>query len=225
MFPELERGIGIQQREMHCFDVFEHSVYSADFAENNIVIRLAALLHDVGKPDSLELREGVPTFYNHEIISAETASEILKRLKFPKALEKQVTHLIREHMFNYTPEWTDSALRRLISRVGKENIRDLIRLRFADRAGMKGKPFECINDKSFISRINSILEKENAFTIRNLEVDGNILAEKGGIPKGPVMGRVLEFLLESVLDDPEMNRRDILIEIARNFYNERIDID
>ena len=225
IIPELCKGIGVEQREMHIFDVFEHSVYSADFADKDIVIKLAALLHDIGKPDSLEIRDGIRTFYNHDRISADTASLILKRLKFPKNIEKQVTHLIREHMFNYTEDWTDSALRRLISRVGKENIKDLIKLRYADRAGMKGKPFECINDKSFICRINSILEKENAFTIKSLAVNGNILSEYAGIPKGPLMGRVLDFLLESVLEDPEMNDREKLINIAANFYKERIDLE
>ena len=225
IIPELERGIGVEQREMHLFDVFEHSLYSADFAEKDLVIRLAALLHDIGKPDSLEIRDGTRTFYNHDRISAEKASVILKRLKFPKAVEKQAVHLIREHMFNYTEDWTDSALRRLIARVGKENIKDLIRLRYADRAGMRGKAFECITDRSFISRINSILEKENAFSIKNLAVNGNILSEEAGIPKGPVMGSVLDFLLEAVLDDPEMNEKSRLIKLARNFYKERIDID
>ena len=225
IIPELEAGIGMQQREMHIFDVFEHSLYSADHAEKNLVIRLAALLHDIGKPESFEIRDNIRTFYNHEKISADMASTILKRLKFPRAVEKQVTHLIREHMFNYTEDWSDSALRRLISRVGRENIKDLIRLRYADRAGMKGRPFECVNDKSFICRINSILEKENAFTIKSLAVNGNILSEEAGIPKGPAMGSVLSFLLESVLDDPEMNTKEKLIEIARNFYNERIDIE
>ncbi len=225
IMPELEEGIGVEQREMHIFDVFEHSVYSADFADKNLVIRLSALLHDIGKPDSFEIRDGVRTFYMHDRISAEKASLILKRLKFPKAVEKQVTHLINEHMFNYTEDWTDSALRRLVARVGKENIKNLIKLRYADRAGMRGKPFECVNDKSFICRINSILEKENAFTIKSLAVNGNTLSEEAGIPKGPVMGSVLNFLLESVLDDPGMNEKEKLIEIARNFYRERIDIE
>lgn len=225
IIPELEEGIGVEQREMHIFDVFEHLLYSADFAEKNLVIRLAALLHDIGKPESFEIRDGIRTFYMHERISADTASAVLKRLKFPKAVEKQVCHLIREHMFNYTEEWTDSALRRLISRVGRENIKDLIKLRYADRAGMKGKPFECINDKSFICRINSLLENENVFTIKNLAVNGNILSEEADIPKGPVMGSVLDFLLEAVLDDPGMNKKEKLIEIARNFYSERIDIE
>lgn len=225
IIPELAEGIGVEQREMHIFDVFEHSVYAADFAEKNIIIKLAALLHDIGKPASLDIKEGKRTFYNHDRISADIASIILKRLKFPKTVERQVTHLIAEHMFNYTEEWTDSALRRLISRVGSDNISNLIKLRYADRAGMKGKPFECTHDKSFINRIDRILENEYVFSIKNLAVDGNILSEKGGIPKGPEMGSVLNFLLETVLEDPEMNTPDKLIQIAVNFYNERIDIE
>ncbi len=225
VIPELEDGIGMRQREMHSFDVFEHSLYSADFAEKDLVIKLSALLHDIGKPASLQVTDNIPTFYNHDKISARMAGEILRRLKFPKSVEKQVSHLIEEHMFNYTEDWTDSAIRRLIARVGETNIQDLIKLRYADRAGMRGKPFSCANDSSFISRINAILEKENAFSIKNLSVDGNLLSEKAGIPKGPEMGKVLEFLLETVLEDPGLNKTDKLIEIAENFYRERMDLN
>ncbi len=128
-------------------------------------------------------------------------------------------------MFNYREEWNDSAVRRLISKVGVENIGMLLKLRFADRAGMTGKYFTCPADLSLLKRIESILEKENAFSIKNLDVNGNILSEEAGIPKGPAMGKVLEFLLESVLEDPELNTREKLVEIAKNFYKTRIDIE
>ncbi len=224
VIPELLEGCGVAQREMHKFDVFEHSLYSADFAEKDIVLRLSALLHDVGKPRCLEIRDNVPTFYNHDEVSAEMAEKILLRLKFPKNVINMTTHLIKNHMFNYSESWSDSAIRRLISKVGVDNISSLLKLRYADRAGMAGKYVNCSTDLSFINRINQIIENETAFSIKNLDINGNILFSEAGIPKGPHMGRILEFLLDSVLEDPSINKREKLLEIARNYYKNRIDI-
>ena len=224
IMPELLEGVGIEQREMHSFDVFHHSVYSADFAEKDLIIRLSALLHDIGKPRCLEIRDNIPTFYNHDAVSADMAEKILLRLKFPKNIIFLAVHLIKNHMFNYSESWSDSAIRRLISKVGVENISLLLKLRYADRAGMAGKYINCPSDSSFITRINKIIETETAFSIKNLEINGNILNQEAGIPRGPHMGRVLDFLLDSVLEDPANNKREKLIEIARNFYASRFKI-
>ena len=225
VIPELLEGVGVMQRGMHKYDVFEHSIIAADFAEKNIIIRLAALLHDVGKPKCIGAnKDGEPTFYNHDIVSAKMGEEILIRLKFPKNVIKQVTHLIKLNMFNYTEDWSDSAVRRFISKAGVENIQDLLKLRYADRGGMMGKTHQCQTDISLIKRINEILEKESAFSIKNLDIDGNILSSKAGIPKGPQMGSVLQFLLDSILEDPSQNNEEKLIELAKNFYEARINI-
>jgi poly(A) polymerase/tRNA nucleotidyltransferase (CCA-adding enzyme) len=223
VIPELLEGCGVGQREMHKFDVFEHSVYSADFAEKDLIIRLSALLHDIGKPSCLEIMDNVPTFYSHDEASAEIAGKILTRLKFPKNTIAQTVHLIKNHMFNYSEEWSDSAVRRFIAKVGIDNIKPLLKLRYADRGGMAGKYVSCPNDTSFINRINRIIESESVFSIKDLDITGNILSDSG-IPKGPEMGKVLEFLLESVLEDPLLNKKEKLIEIAKNFYNSRFDI-
>ena len=225
VIPELLEGVGVSQKEMHKFDVFEHSIIAADFAEKDIIIKLAALLHDIGKPRCLDIKDGEPTFYNHDIVSANMAEEILVRLKFPKYVIRQVVHLIKFHMFNYTEECKDSAIRRFISKVEIENVHNLLKLRYADRGGMMGKIHQCQNDLSFINRINEILEKESAFSIKNLEINGNILSSKAGIPKTPQMGLVLQFLLDSILEDPSLNNEDKLIEIAKNFYETRINIE
>ena len=224
VIPELLEGVGMMQKGMHKFDVFEHSIIAADFAEKDIIIRLAALLHDVGKPRCLAFKDGEPTFYNHDIISAKMAEEILIRLKFPKYVIKETIHLIKLHMFNYSEEWSDSAVRRFISKAGVENIQNLLKLRYADRGGMMGKTHQCPADTSLINRINRLLEKESAFSIKNLNIDGNILFSKAGIPKGPQMGSVLQFLLDSILEDPSQNNEEKLIEIAKNFYEARINI-
>lgn len=226
VLPELLEGYGVAQREMHKFDVFHHMVYATDFVEaedkNDIIIRLAALLHDIGKPRSLEIKDGIPTFYNHDAVSAKMAEKILIRLKFSKAIISDTCHLIENHMFNYTSDWTDSAIRRIISKVGADKISQLLKLRHADRAAMIGKKTNCPIDAEFIERINTIMKKENAFSIKELAVNGNALFEKANIPKGPYMGKVLEFLLESVLEDPSLNTKEKLLEIGKKFYNSRI---
>ena len=225
VIPELLEGVGVKQKGMHKFDVFEHSIIATNFAEKDISIRLASLLHDIGKPRCLDTKDGEPIFYNHDIVSANMAEEILLRLKFPKNVIKQTTHLIKCHMFNYTEDWKDSAIRRFISKVGIENVQNLLKLRFADRGGMMGETHVCPADLSLITRINLILKKESAFTIKNLAVDGNILFSKAGIPKNHKMGLVLQFLLDSILEDPSINNEDKLIEIAKNFYETRINIE
>ncbi|MCL2295322.1 MAG: CCA tRNA nucleotidyltransferase [Spirochaetes bacterium] len=222
IIPELLEGVGIKQKIMHKFDVFEHSVIAPDFAEKNIAIKLAALLHDIGKPRCFDLKNGEPTFYNHDALSAKMAETILTDLKFPKQTIKQVTHLIKFHMFNYTRDWTDGAIRRFIAKVGPENIQDLLKLRHADKSAMKGETRQCQTDISLVSRINDILQRESAFSIKNLDVDGNILSSKAGIPKSHQMGLVLQFLLDSVLEDPALNNEDKLIEMAKSFYESRI---
>jgi len=224
IIPELLEGIGIKQKGMHKFDVFDHSIVTTDFAEKDIIIRLAALLHDIGKPRCLEIRDGEPIFHNHDTISEKIAEEILIRLKFSKNVIKQVTHLIKFHMFNYTEDWSDSAVRRFISKVGIENIHNLLKLRYADRGGVLGKMHQCQIELSLVRRINEILEKESAFSIKNLEVDGNILYSKAGIPKSPQMGLVLQFLLDTVLEDPSLNSEDKLIEIAKSFYETKTNV-
>ena len=215
---------GIEQKGFHNFDVFDHSIYSCDGApRNNPEVRLAALLHDIGKPATLANDElGIPTFYGHEKKSTALSRKIIQRFKFPKAFEKKVLLLVEHHMFNYQPEWSDSAVRRFIAKTGTDNIMDLFLLRRADQYGMNCSKHDSVNLADFGKRIKNVLDTDNAFAIKDLNINGNILHSKGGIPKGRDMGTTLEFLLESVLDDPSQNNETDLLKIAVNFYNERL---
>ena len=224
VIPELAACRGIEQKGYHSFDVFEHSLYACDGAPaQNPEVRLAALLHDIGKPASLAHDElGIPTFHGHERESVSIARKIIQRFKFPKAFEAHVLLLIENHMFNYQSEWTDSAVRRFIAKSGKENISNLFKLRRADQYGMSKNKIDSLNLNEFSKRINSVLEEEHAFSIKDLKINGNILQKKAGIPRGPALGTTLEFLLETILDDPSQNTEEKLIELAINFYKERI---
>jgi len=223
ILPELAEGVGVEQRGNHRFDVFEHSIRACDAApRDRLELRLAALLHDVGKPRALEVDEdGNRRFHGHDQISAAMAEEILRRLKYPNRTIARVTHLVRHHMFNYTPEWTDAAVRRFISRVGIDAVSDLITLRAADGEAVRGERVDTRPLGDFARRVEEQIQTERSFSIRDLAVDGNDLMEIG-IPRGPMLGIVLEALLETVLDDPGQNTREQLLEIARRFYEARV---
>lgn len=223
VLPELAEGVDVEQRGNHRFDVFEHSIRACDAAPaDNVVVRLAALLHDVGKPRALEEDDdGTRRFHGHDKLSAQMSEELLRRLKFPNRTIAAVVHLVRHHMFNYTPEWSDAAVRRFIARVGKDAVADLIALRVADGAAVTGEKVDTRPLGRFAERVRAEMESQRALTVRDLAVSGHDLMD-AGIPRGPLLGVVLETLLEAVIEDPAQNTRDRLIEIAKRFYDERL---
>ena len=224
IFPELDACINVKQREMHLFDVYYHSIYScAGAPQDNLTVRIAALFHDIGKVPALTFTEkNEPRFHGHEKFSAELTKSILERLKFPNIIINNVTHLILNHMFNYEEKWNDSAVRRFISKVGLEKIKDLILLRKSDQIGRTNKKIPDIFISRLLDRIHTITTQENAFSIKDLNINGKALLKHLQIKQGPVIGIILNFLLESVLEDPDLNRTETLLEIATNFYNTRL---
>jgi tRNA nucleotidyltransferase (CCA-adding enzyme) len=224
LLPELYAGAGVEQRSMHCFDVLEHSLRSCDAAEpENLPVRLAALLHDIGKPGTLARQEnGDLSFHGHEQLSAELACALLERLRFPNQLIHKTRHLVLHHMFNYTEEWSDAAVRRFIARVGEEHLPDLLALRRADQVGTCGDSSPSPALAAFGRRLEKVLAAGRALTLRDLAVDGRDLMESLGLPPGPGIGVLLGQLLESVLEDPGLNTRETLLGIAGRFYEQRL---
>lgn len=221
ILPELSRCRGITQKGFHSFDVLDHSLYACDGAPaDRLLIRLAALFHDTGKAVTLSTDEdGFPTFHRHEFESEKIAREIMQRLRFSNAQTDAVCHLVKHHMFHYTDDWSDAAVRRFISRVGSEHINDLFALRLADQYGMTARTMEASNLTSFAKRIQAVLDKDTALTLRDLAVNGKDLI-KAGIPAGPLLGTILDQLLEAVLDDPEMNKKERLLAIAKSLHQQ-----
>lgn len=237
--PEFSKCRGCIQsdyRAFHKFDVLDHLFYACDGApENKLNVRLAALFHDIGKPDAknITMQEVFDskecckknletiTFYNHEKYSAEITQKIMTRLKFSNEMIKNVIHLVKEHMFHYEENWTNAAVRRFIIRVGKENLEDLYDLRFADMYGMWNQKIEIKYSEPVAlllelkERINEELMKQNALSLKNLNVNGKDLMENG-IPAGKKLGEILNRLLDCVIEDPSLNSREKLLEIAKN---------
>ncbi len=224
ILPELSAGIGVEQKGRHLFDVFTHSILSCDgILVKDPGLRLAALLHDIGKPSAASTdEEGFRIFHGHEEKSAGLAAEILRRLKFPTAVEKRVVHLVRRHMFNYDSSWTDAAVRRFIMGAGKENIEDLFLLRLADQYATRGEKPDPKSLDEFRGRIRKVLSEDSALSLKDLKIRGGDLTQLCGIPPGPAMGRVLDFLLQAVVDDPALNEKETLAEMAKRYYSSRL---
>ena len=225
ILPEMQACIGVEQGDLHRYDVFHHSLHTCAAApQDNLTLRLAALFHDIGKAAAKGRSEsGEIHFHRHEGYSAESAKRILKRLKFPNAEAERVSHIIRHHMFNYQEAWTDAAIRRFIARVGKENIPLVIDLRLADQGGAgisRGRGNRAL--LQFIERLEAVAREDNALSIKDLEIDGEQLMSKLQLEPGPQVGVILRFLLEAVIDDPALNTYEKLAEMAERFYRERL---
>jgi len=222
VLPEMLPCLGAEQKGSHRYDVFHHLVYSCDGAPpDRPAVRWAALLHDIGKPQTAEIdkESGVVMFIGHEKVSAEIADAVMQRLKFPVRRKNYIVQLIRNHMFNYSSEWSDAAVRRFIRRVGTDALDDLFSLRHADQYGTFGY-FPKTDEGEFRNRIKSILEEKHATSLKDLSVNGYDLMKELELPGGRMIGVILNELLETVINDPNMNEKEKLLNLAGNLYRQ-----
>lgn len=222
LLPELASCRNIEQKGVHRFDVLDHSLLACDFAareEGSLVVRLAALLHDMGKPATRALDDaGIWTFYHHERVSAELSRNMMLRFRYPHSVIDRVVHLVEEHMFHYEEVWKDAAVRRFIIRVGEEYLPDLYRLRRADAYAAAGTGLPRDFLVPLITRVDEALAGSRAFSLKDLQINGKDL-QRIGVKPGPVMGIILRELLETVVDDPALNAKEKLLEIAGNLHS------
>lgn len=217
VLSELREGIGMTQNKHHIYTVFDHNVRSLAYAaENNfpLDLRVASLLHDVGKPATKQGDGPDATFYSHQVVGAKMALKMLDRLHFPKNFVEKVALLVREHMFVYDPEVvTLRGVRRLLSRVGPENMNDLFKVREADRIGSgvpKAQPYRLRHLMAMVDKV-----KQDPISPKMLKISGTAIMELLTIPPGPAVGHVLSVLLEEVLDDPRRNTEKHLASRAK----------
>jgi len=208
LFPEIAEGIGVEQNEYHAYDVYRHTLATLDATPSgNLALRLAALLHDVGKPRT----KNGPHFYRHEILGEELARALLLRFRFSNEVIEDVAALVRHHMYAADPELADATLRRFVRRVGTDRLDDQFALRRADVAG-SGLPKRGESD-AFEGRVREIMAQKPPLTVKALAIDGAEVAEaaiaRGLLPEGsrggPIVGEVLRGLLERVIEHPEVN--------------------
>ncbi len=212
--PDLIRGVGVEQNQAHSYDVFEHLMRSMQHAADknwDFDIRLAALFHDISKPETRRWSEEKKewTFHGHEVVGSRVTKKALEDLHFSRETIDRVVKLVRWHMFFSDPEKiTLSAVRRMIANVGKENIWDLLNIRICDRIGTgrpKEQPFRFRKYKAMVEQA-----LRDPISVKMLKTDGEHIMEKFHMKPGPKIGYVLNALLEEVLDDSEKNTQEYL---------------
>ncbi|MCF7844053.1 CCA tRNA nucleotidyltransferase [Candidatus Gracilibacteria bacterium] len=217
--PELERGIGVMQNQAHSFDVWEHNLRTLQHAADKkwpLHIRLSAVLHDISKPETRRYskEKGDYTFYGHDVVGGRVSREILERLKFPKEMTERVSMFVRWHMFfSDTEQITISAVRRLITNVGKDNIWDLINLRICDRVGTGRPKEEPYRLRMYESMVEQALQ--DPVSLKMLKTDGKRIMDVTQETAGPKIGYVLHALFDEVLDNPEKNTEEYLDKRAK----------
>jgi tRNA nucleotidyltransferase (CCA-adding enzyme) len=214
ILPELAALRGVPQAKAVAGDALDHSLQAVDAAAQSDppVLRLAALLHDLGKARTL--RGG--HFLGHERVSAELATDVLRRLRLPRSQAERVIGVIRHHMYDYDSTWTDAAVRRFVRRLDDVDRDLLFALRRADNAASGVGSAGDANQEELEGRIAAEVDAEPGLLVeRRLAIDGHDLQRELGMAPGPEIGAVLDRLTGIVLDDPTQNRRDILLAHAR----------
>jgi putative nucleotidyltransferase with HDIG domain len=212
--PELEEGYDVGQNKHHIYSIWEHNLRALTYAvkENyDLSIRLAALLHDVGKPQTKRGEGEDSTFYGHDVVGAKMTLKIMDRLKFPKKITEKVALMVRHHLFQSDPDKiSDSAVRRVVRNVGEENVWDLINVRLCDRIGSgvpKAEPFRL---RKYLTMLERALREP--ISLKQLKINGDEIMKKLDIKPGKRVGLILNTLMNDVLDNPEHNTNKYLLE-------------
>jgi tRNA nucleotidyltransferase (CCA-adding enzyme) len=214
--PELATQIGVPQDKLPGHDLWLHAMTTVDAAaqidSGNQRLRIAALLHDIGKPTTFA--DG--HFVGHDVEGARLAQELLARLTFSRREIDPIAELIRNHMFNYESRWSGAAVRRFVRRVGRDQIDDLLKLRAADNVG-SGLPPDAGRLDELRRRIDDELRHNPPLSLSDLAVRGDDLTDELSIAPGPQIGDLLDRMLNLVIGDPGQNRREVLLDHARKW--------
>jgi poly(A) polymerase/tRNA nucleotidyltransferase (CCA-adding enzyme) len=210
IIPELEKGIGVSQNRHHIYTIYEHLVLSLKHCPSKkLEVRLAALFHDIAKPQTKAGTGPDSTFYNHDFVGAKFAKKILTRLKFSNKTIEKVSLLVKNHMFYYNvDEVSEAGVRRLIRRTGKENLKDLMDLRIADRLGSgvpKAKPYKLRHLEYLIEKVS-----KDPVSAKMLKVNGQDIMKILDIKPSPKIGAILKVLLSEAIEDPYKNTKKYL---------------
>jgi len=212
IIPELLATKGVEQGGHHTTDVWTHSLDAlATCPSTDPIVRLATLLHDIGKPNTFKRQNGTITFYNHEIVGSRIANSISKRLKLSRRDRERIFTLVRFHMFHYQPHDTDAAIRRFMRKVGLENIDDILDLREGDRLGSGARKTSWRLEEMKARMIDQL---HQPLSVKDLAIGGHELQSELNLTPGPLFGKILQELFEEVLENPELNNREYLLKKA-----------
>ncbi len=222
ILPELEKGVGVSQNRHHIYTIYEHSILSLKNCPSpKLEVRIATLLHDIAKPETKRGEGAYSTFYNHDHVGARVTEKILKRLKYSGEIIHKAGLLVDNHMFYYNvDEVGASSVRRLVRKVGLENIDDLIDLRVGDRLGSgvpKAVPYKLRHFKYMVDKIST-----DPLSVKMLKVNGNDLMKELKLKPGPALGAILDVLLSEVIENPDENKKDILLKRAKELSKENL---
>ncbi len=211
IIPELEEGIDCGQNLHHIYTVWEHNLRALETCPSDkLHVRLAALLHDVGKPKTKRGDGLHSTFYNHDHVGARMTRIILTRLRYPKDTIDTATLLVDNHLFYYNVgEVSEASVRRLIKKVGLENMPDLMAVRIGDRLGSgtpKAKPYKLRHLEYMIDKVS-----KDPLSVKMLAIKGDDIMRELAIPPGPKIGAILDVLLAEVIEDPTLNMKEALL--------------
>jgi len=223
ILSDLYKGFNISQNRFHKYDIYYHNINVCDHVRvKDYRLRLAGLFHDVGKVYAKkDIQNKIePVFYNHEVISYKLVKKFMKRYKFSNNDIKFISNLVYNHMFYYTDKWSDGAVRRFINKVGADNLENIFILREADRLGSGTKKADCQAIDKFKKRIKLIIEKDSAMNIKDLNINGEDLMRKFNLKPSKQIGVILKSLLEMVLDNPEFNKKSLLLNESSKLLNE-----
>ncbi|MDD5397065.1 MAG: HDIG domain-containing protein [Candidatus Moranbacteria bacterium] len=220
VIPELEKGIGVAQNRHHIHTIYKHLILALKFCPSKkLEVRLAALFHDIAKPQTKRGEGEFATFYNHDHVGARIVRQILTRLRFSNEVIENVSMLVDNHMFYYNPdEVGEASVRRLIKKVGLENMKDLMDLRIADRLGSgtpKAKPYKLRHLEYVIEKVS-----KDAVSVKMLKINGNDLMNDLNVPAGPKIGAILDVLLSEVIEEAEKNNKEHLLKRAKELSDE-----
>lgn len=212
IIPELEEGYEVGQNKHHVYDCYKHNLECLNYSAQkgfNFHVRMASLLHDVGKPRTKRGEGSNSTFYNHEIVGAQMTEKLLDRLRFPKKDIIKITNLVRYHLFYYNvDEVGEASVRRLIKNVGLESVEELLQVRMADRIGSgcpKAEPYKLRHLKYMIEKVS-----KDPISVKMIKINGQEVMDLLKIKPSPKVGMILDVLLEEILKEPKNNTKTYL---------------
>ncbi len=213
ILPRLWKGSGVKQSpQYHAYDVLDHGLYTCSAAPAIWELRLAGLLHDIGKPEAL--RQG-GNMYGHEIIGERLAREELSALKSDNNTKNKVLPLIRQHMFDLEGKAKPKIIRRRAVMMGKEGFEMLIALRRADVAGSGKRVDKILSADHWQTELTRMIDQHVPWRVKDLCITGDDIARNLHIKPSPVIGQILEALYKECVVSPGMNNTETLIRRSR----------